>query len=230
MEKKLNVLIWNENVHETRGDVEVLNMYPMGIHHAIANALGEEVHIDFATLYDPDHGIHDDVLEKTDVLIWWSHIANHEVRDEIVEKVYERIHQGMGLIVLHSAHKSKIFTKLTGTSSQMKVRTDNERERLWVVCPHHPIVNGIGECIELEEEEMYGEFFDIPKPDELIFISWFEGGEVVRSGCCYQRGKGKIFYFRPGHETNPTFYHPDIKKVLKNAVQWASQGNEYLKI
>lgn len=147
-------------------------------------------------------------------------MAHDEVSDEIVEKVYERVLNGMGLIVLHSGHFSKVFKKLMGTSCDLKWRVADEKERLWVLDPSHPITQGIGEYIELEKEEMYGEHFDIPAPDELLFMSWFEGGEVFRSGCTYRRGNGKIFYFRPGHETYPTYHHPDIQRVITNAVEW----------
>jgi trehalose utilization protein len=222
METKLNVTVWNEFVHEERKDEKVIAIYPNGIHQAIAEGLGDDFHIRCALKKEPEHGLTVEVLEKTDVLIWWSHIAHHEVNDEIVDRVYHRVLEGMGLIVLHSSHKSKIFTKLMGTTSRMKFRNDNERERLWVTLPGHPIVEGIGDNIEIDEEEMYGEPFDIPQPEELVFVSWFQGGEVFRSGCCYRRGLGKIFYFRPGHEANPTFYHPQIQKVLQNAVRWAA--------
>jgi trehalose utilization protein len=163
------------------------------------------------------------VLEKTDVLVWWGHMAHEEVRDDIAEKVQRRVLEGMGLIVLHSGHGSKVFHRLLGTQTgQLKWRDDGEKERLWVIEHSHPIVEGLGEYIELPKEEMYGERFDIPAPDELIFISWFEGGEVFRSGCCYQRGRGKLFYFRPGHETFPIYHHPDILRVIGNAVRWAA--------
>ena len=170
---------------------------------------------------EPEHGLTDEVLDNTDVLIWWGHRAHGEVRDDIVEKVQQRVLMGMGLIVLHSGHHSKIFKKLMGTSCNLKWREASENERLWVTDPTHPIVEGIGEYIELEREEMYGEFFDIPTPDSLVFIGWFKGGDVFRSGCCYNRGYGKVFYFQPGHETYPTYHQEDIQKVIINAVKWA---------
>ena len=128
----------------------------------------------------------------------------------------------MGLIVLHSGHASKIFQKLCGTDSGcLKWREDGEKEILWAVDPGHPIVAGLEEKIIIPQEEMYGEHFNIPQPDEQVFISWFEGGEVFRSGCCWHRGKGKVFYFRPGHEAFPVYYQPEIQKVIINAVKWA---------
>ncbi|MDF2700521.1 MAG: hypothetical protein K0Q49_2080, partial [Haloplasmataceae bacterium] len=157
------------------------------------------------------------------VLIWWGHMAHSEVRDDIVDRVYNRVLEGMGLIVLHSGHASKIFRKICGTNSdRLKWREIGEKERIWVIEPGHPIANGLNEYIEIPHEEMYGERFDIPKPDDLVFISWFEGGEVFRSGCCYNRGIGKVFYFRPGHETFPVYHQKEIIQVIENAVRWAS--------
>ncbi|WP_078552901.1 ThuA domain-containing protein [Bacillus alkalicellulosilyticus] len=217
-----NVTVWNENRHEQKNPV-VREIYPDGIHGAIATFLQEENHnVTTATLDEVEHGLKEEVLENTDVLIWWGHLAHDEVSDEMIEKVKQRVLNGMGLIVLHSGHFSKIFKTLMGTTCDLKWREADEKERLWVVSPSHPITDGIGEYIEIEKEEMYGEHFDIPAPDELIFLSWFEGGEVFRSGCTYQRGQGKIFYFRPGHETYPTYYHKDIQQVIKNAVKWAT--------
>ncbi|WP_257352062.1 ThuA domain-containing protein [Pseudalkalibacillus decolorationis] len=217
----LNVTVWNENRHEQKNP-KVQEVYPEGIHGAIAHFLGKaEYNVQTATLDEPKHGLTKETLDKTDVLLWWGHIAHEEVRDDVVEKVHQRVLDGMGLIVLHSGHFSKIFKKLMGTSCDLKWREADEKERIWVVDPSHPITEGIGEYIELEKEEMYGEHFDIPAPDQLLFVSWFEGGEVFRSGCTYQRGKGKVFYFRPGHETYPTYYNEDVQKVMINAVQWA---------
>jgi trehalose utilization protein len=150
-------------------------------------------------------------------------MAHDDVEDAIVDRVHERVLDGMGLIVLHSGHFAKIFKKLMGTTCNLKWREANERERLWVVKPGHPIVEGIGDSIVIEHEEMYGEFFDIPEPEELIFVSWFQGGEVFRSGCTYTRGKGRIFYFRPGHETYPTYHNEAIQRVIANGARWAAQ-------
>ena len=159
------------------------------------------------------------------MLVWWGHAAHDEVRDEVVDRVHERVLDGTGLLVLHSAHYSKIFKRLMGTSCSLKWREAAERERLWTIEPSHPIADGIGEAIELDEAEMYGERFDVPAPDTLVFTSWFEGGEVFRSGCCYRRGNGRVFYFRPGHETYPIYYDEDVRQVLRNAVDWAEPGD-----
>ncbi|MFT4039582.1 MAG: ThuA domain-containing protein [Thermomicrobiales bacterium] len=218
----IRVTVWNEYRHELE-DAEIAAIYPDGIHGAIAAGLGtEDFVVRTATLDEPEHGLTDAVLADTDVLIWWGHKAHREVDDAIVLRVQRRVLDGMGLVVLHSGHHSKIFKTLMGTTCNLKWREATDKERLWVVNPSHPIVDGIGEYIELPREEMYGEFFDIPQPDDLIFVSWFTGGEVFRSGCCYQRGQGKIFYFRPGHETYPTYHNPEIQRVIRNGVKWAA--------
>lgn len=225
--RKIRVTIWNEYRHEIQHE-EIRKVYPQGIHMALAAYLKthEELEIRTATLDEPEHGLSEDVLNSTDVLLWWGHMAHHEVRDDIVEKVHKRVLDGMGIIVLHSGHASKIFHKLMGTATgALKWRDVGEKERLWVVSPDHPIATGIGEYIEIEQEEMYGERFEIPDPDKLVFISWFEGGEVFRSGCCYERGRGKVFYFRPGHEAFPVYYNLQILRVIKNAVCWAASSD-----
>ena len=222
MADNIRVTIWNEYRHELSSP-EVAKIYPEGIHGTLAKALGTEgFSIRTATLDEPEHGLTDEVLDNTDVLTWWGHRAHAEVRDDIVAKVQQRVLDGMGLIVLHSGHFSKIFKTLMGTDCDLRWREANDKERLWVVAPGHPITQGIGEYIELEHEEMYGEAFGIPEPDTLVFVSWFSGGEIFRSGCCYTRGQGRIFYFRPGHETIPTYHNPQIQKVISNAIKWAA--------
>ena len=226
MSKSIQVTVWNEFRHEKKNE-KVRAVYPEGMHTVIANFLNKQEGIEARTaaLDEPEHGLTDEVLNSTDVLTWWGHTAHGEVSDEIVEKVHKRVLEGMGLIVLHSGHFSKIFRKLMGTTCDLKWREIGENERLWVIEPGHPIVDGIGECIEIPHEEMYGESFDIPAPDTLVFVSWFAGGEVFRSGCCYHRGNGRIFYFRPGHETFPIYHQDDIQKVITNAVKWAAPVN-----
>ena len=218
---QIRVTVWNEYRHE-REEERFRAVYPDGIHGAIAEGLGLEsgFTVRTATLDEPDNGLPEDVLMETDVLLWWGHKAHEEVADDTVNRVQGRVLHGMWLIVLHSGHFSKIFKRLTGTTCDLKWRHD-DKERLWVVAPGHPIAEGLGEYIELEEE-MYGEPFDVPQPDELVFVSWFGGGEVFRSGLCYRRGRGRIFYFRPGHEENPSYHNPDVQLVIRNAVRWAA--------
>ncbi len=223
MTRKIKVTVWNEYRHEKHAE-EVKKVYPEGIHSVISDFLNKEDNIiaKTATLDEPEHGLTDEVLNNTDVLIWWAHGAHNEVKDEIVEKVYKKILYGMGFIALHSAHACKIFKKLCGTNSlKLKWRVNAEKERIWVIEPGHPIAEGLDEYFEIEKVETYGERFEIPAPDDLVFISWFEGGNVFRSGVCYNRGKGNIFYFKPGHESYPVYYQKEVQKVIKNAVNWA---------
>ncbi|RDW18851.1 ThuA domain-containing protein [Oceanobacillus chungangensis] len=217
----MNIVVWNENCHEKVNET-VASIYPKGIHGAIADFLSEAGHeVTTATLEEPEHGLSEELLNNTDVLVWWGHMAHEEVQDDVVERVKQRVLDGMGLIVLHSGHFSKIFKSLMGTGCDLKWRESDDKERVWNVDPSHPIAKGIGEYFEIEKEEMYGEHFDIPAPDELIFVSWFTGGEVFRSGATFKRGRGKIFYFRPGHETYPTYHQAEVQQVIKNAVAWA---------
>lgn len=221
---KIRVTVWNEFRHEKDSTHPASTIYgEHGIHGVIAEGLREtgEFEVGTATLDEPEHGLTDDVLDNTDVLIWWGHMAHHAVSDAIVDKVYARVLDGMGLVVLHSGHFSKIFRKLMGTSCDLKWREADDIERVWVVEPGHPIAAGLGEYFELPEE-MYGERFDIPAPDQLVFVSWFTGGEVFRSGCCYHRGSGKVFYFRPGHESYPTYRDANVRKVIANGAKWAA--------
>ncbi|HPT78634.1 MAG TPA: ThuA domain-containing protein [Candidatus Atribacteria bacterium] len=223
----INVTVWNEGRHE-KASREIREVYPEGIHGAIASIFKdcEGINVRIATLDDPECGLPDDVLYTTDVLIWWGHMHHHEVPDELVEKIHGRVLAGMGFIALHSAHASKPFMKLMGTSCTLRWR-DDDRERLWTVAPRHPIAKGIPQYFELPNEEMYGEYFDIPKPDDLIFVGWFKGGEVFRSGCTFTRGYGKVFYFQPGHEQYPIYYNETVRRILYNAVLWARPDGQY---
>jgi trehalose utilization protein len=221
----LNVTIWNEYRHE-KSDEAVRKVYPDGLHAPIADHLrrSEGMTVRVATLDEPEHGLTEAVLAGTDVLTWWGHMAHSEVSDEIAARVQQRVLEGMGLVVLHSGHLSKIFQRLMGTTCDLIWRESpgGEHERIWVVEPGHPIAAGLGPYFEIPHEEMYGERFDIPAPETLVFISWFPGGEVFRSGCCYRRGLGKIFYFRPGHETFPTYYQKEVLQAIANGVRWAA--------
>lgn len=225
MPKLPRVTVWNEYRHE-KSDQAVAQIYPEGMHAPIAKYLeAEGFPVQIATLDEAEHGLTEEVLSQTDVLTWWGHMAHGEVSDSIVSRVHQRVLDGMGLIMLHSGHESKIFKKLMGTSCNLSWREAGEKERIWVVEPGHPIAAGLGEYFEIPHAEMYGERFDVPEPDTLVFISWFQGGEVFRSGCCYHRGRGKIFYFRPGHETYPIYHQPEVLHVIKNAALWAAPSD-----
>lgn len=222
--KPIRVTVWGEYLHERRNEV-VRQHYPQGMHTTIADGiathLGADASIRTATLDQLEHGLTDDVLATTDVLTWWGHLAHEQVQDHIVEKVHECVLAGMGLLVLHSGHYSKIFRRLMGTTCALRWREADDREVVWTVNPSHPITAGIPPVFVIPRQEMYGEYFDIPQPDDLLFISSFSGGEVFRSGCCFRRGLGRIFYFSPGHETYPIYHQPEIQHVLANAVRWA---------
>lgn len=218
--------MWNEYRHE-RTEPHIAKVYPEGIHGAIARGLSPQGFVvRTATLDEPEHGLTPEVLAQTDVLTWWGHMAHEEVSDAVVDRVQQRVLGGMGLVVLHSGHLSKIFRRLMGTSCDLKWREANERERIWVLEPGHPIAEGLGENFEIPHEEMYGERFDVPAPETLVLMSWFQGGEVFRSGCCYTRNKGRIFYFRPGHESYPTYYQAEVMRVIANAVRWAAPTHD----
>ncbi|MBQ4338732.1 MAG: ThuA domain-containing protein [Clostridia bacterium] len=218
----IKVTVWNEGLHEKLSKT-VAGIYPAGIHNCIKSFLSsqEDIVVRTATLSDKKCGLSDEVLDDTDVLIWWGHMAHEKVPDKIAAKVAQRVLDGMGFIALHSAHYSKPFKLLMGTSCSLNWR-EGDRERLWTVNPSHPIAKGVPPFINIPVEEMYGERFDIPEPEQLVFIGWFAGGEVFRSGCCWQRGLGRVFYFQPGHETNPTYHDENIQRIIINAVRWAA--------
>ena len=220
----INVTVWNENIHECRQE-EVRAIYPTGIHGCIAEFLScnDDIKIHLATFGEPEHGLTQDVLDNTDVLIYWSHMAQEEFSDVVAGRIHQAVLNGMGLVALHSAHASKMMKMLMGTTMTLKWRHD-DRERLFVTAPAHPIAAAIPEYIELPMEEMYGEYFDIPKPDDIVFTGWFAGGEVFRSGCTFTRGLGRIFYFQPGHEAYPTYHDRNIQRIITNAVYWCAPG------
>lgn len=229
----LRVTVWNEYIHEQTVN-QVRALYPNGLHavlrDAIESRLGSDAKVSVATFDEPEHGLTYAALADTDVLVWWGHAAHERVADDVVQRVHDRILHGMGFVALHSAHASKIFRKLMGTSCMLRWREAAEKERVWVIDPGHPIVAGLrDEWFELPQSEMYGEHFDIPAPDELFLLSWFEGGEVFRSGCAWRRGKGKVVYLSPGHETFPIYYNPNIQLLIANAARYAApSGGLYL--
>ena len=193
--------MWNE-FRTDRTIERIQAIYPDGIHNVLAALLRDNgFSVQTATLDEPEHGLTAAALAETDVLVFWAHRAHDAFDDEVVTRVQERVHAGMGLVVLHSAVNSKLFKRLMGAGCTINWRDEGERERVWVVAPEHPIAQGLDRYFELEKEEMYGEVFGIPAPEEIVFISWFQGGEVFRSGCTFRRGLGRIFYFRPGDET-----------------------------
>jgi trehalose utilization protein len=222
----VNIVVWNENWHETSGDPAVVGHYPDGMHTVIAAALREQLgaghEVTTATLAEPEHGLSQERIDATDVLLWWGHMKHDEVSDEVVRRVHDAVLAGMGLVVLHSGHYSKIFQRVTGTTNSLGWRNEGERELVWTVAPRHPIAEGVPNPIVIDRQEMYGEPFEIPTPDELIFISSFTGGEVFRSGVTYERGRGRVFYFSPGDQEYPVYHQPEIQRVLANGVRYVA--------
>lgn len=220
----IRVLVWNENWHETT-QTHVAELYPDGIHGTIAagltELLGDQVQVRTATLDEPEHGLTEEALADTEVLLWWGHVRHGDVADAVVERVHQHVLGGLGLIVLHSGHYSKIFRALMGTTCGLSWRNEGEREIVWTIDPTHPIAVGIEQPFVIESQEMYGEHFDVPPPEELVFASWFAGGEVFRSGMTFRRGRGKVFYFSPGDQEYPVYHHTQVRQVLANAVRWA---------
>ena len=244
----IKVTVWNENVQEhglkfmpkalledttphgqfvreflEKSAREIKVVHPEGIHGTLKGILEEDPEFVVRTVtMDMDEcGLTQEVLDDTDVLVWWAHVAHDRVPDEIAKRVKDAVLKGMGFIALHSAHPSKPLQMILGTSGSLQWR-EGDRSRVWCTCPTHPIAKGIPLSFELPEEEMYGEYFDIPKPDDQVFISWFAGGEVFRSGCTWTRGYGKVFYFQPGHETQRSYYIPEVRQIIRNAAKWAA--------
>lgn len=218
----IQVTVWNENIHEQERP-DVAERYPDGIHGAVAEGLrANGFSVRTATFHEDEHGLTREILDETDVLVWWSHWSNDDVADGVADRVVDRVHEGMGFVPLHSGKNSKPFKRLMGTTCDIKTRHGGETERVWVADPGHPIADGLDEYFKIPATEMYGEPYDVPEPDRTVFLSWFEGGEVFRSGICYRRGRGRIFAFRPGHEAYPIYFQPEVRQVIGNAVAWAA--------
>lgn len=216
----MNVTIYNEYLHEKQ-DEAVRAIYPNGIHGQLKASLeGGDITVRTVTL-DTVNEITEELLDTTDVMIWWGHMGHGNVPDEVACRVRDAVINGMGMIFLHSAHESKPFKLLMGTPGALGWRESGDLARVWNMLPAHPIAEGIGRYFEEEQEETYCEPFEIPRPDDVIFTTWFSGGEIMRTGCTWTRGRGKIFYFQPGHETFPVYYNENVLRVIKNAVYWA---------
>lgn len=225
----MKITIWNEDLHHER---RVEKAYPQGMNAAVASIFdgADDISVTTATLADSEQGLPKKLLDETDVLIWWGHMGHDKVNDELVDRIYKRVvDEGMGLICLHSAHFSKIFKKLNGTPCDLRWREIGEAERVWTLMPDHPIAYGVEQGFRLPHEEMYGEPFNISTPDAIIFAGWFAGGEIFKSGCLFTRGKGKIFYFQPGHETFPIYYDKNVRKVIFNAADFVGNRNKVKK-
>lgn len=248
-DSKIRVLVWDENPQHAPKE-----MYPENIRGAVAEGLrelgGDRLSVSVAHLDEPDQGITEAALAETDVLLWWGHVRHGEVADGTVERVREAVtRRGMGFIALHSAHYSRPFRQILGCMGHLQGgwRENNppEREEITVCAPRHPIAKGVQDFV-LEHEEMYGAPFATPPPSVVVFQSYFPtGGEYFPSGACWTVGKGiipdfesgrgkganqgegigRVFYFRPGHESVPTYFDANIRRVLYNATLWAAKSN-----
>jgi trehalose utilization protein len=186
----LKVTIYNEGVHEKK-EAAIAEIYPEGIHGQLKKVLSDEFDVTTYTL-ETVNEITTEVLNNTDVLLWWGHMAHSEVKDELVERVKNRVYNdGMGFLPIHSAHHSKPFRAILGTTGNLAWGRD-QKAIVWNLNPTHPIAAGIPQHFELFEE-LYAEPFFIPKPDDLIFGTWYEDGNIFRGGCTLTRGLGKIF-------------------------------------
>ena len=169
----MNVLIWAEDKPLPEHREKFRELYKNGIEGQLAAFLSEnpDMEIRTATMQDAEQGLSEAALDWADVLVYWSHKHWREVEDCHVDYMHKRVLEGMGLVVLHSAHASKIFSRLMGTRTQsLRWRENDERQRYWIVNPAHPVAEGLdGEYFDIPMDETYGEYFEIPQPDEQVF-------------------------------------------------------------
>lgn len=218
-----NVLVWSE---ETVSD----DVYPNDINSAVAEHLNE--HDDLVaravSIGEPEQGVGEDRLDWADTLVWWGHARHDDVTDETVDRVEAAVtDDGLGFVSLHSAHYSRPFTRLCGTSGDLgEVRYEDippgETETVTVEASDHPLARGVSD-FALPDVEMFGEPFDIPEPDEVVFRSEFEEGGWFRSGVTFTFGEARGVYFRPGHEEFRIYHDPNVRRVIANAVRWTAR-------
>lgn len=216
------VVVWSEGTAPK-------DVYPNDINGAIAEGLADMPgwEVITASIKDPDQGISDDLLKRTDVLIWWGHKKHGLVKNALVAKIENRVkNEGMGFISLHSSHFAKPNKALMGTEcSWGAYEGDSSNLRVTVADPVHPIAKGVADFTTVHEER-YSEPYAVPEPEAVVFTGVHEikkGGEdPSRIGLCWHVGKGKFFYFQAGHETNPIFYDKNVRTIMRNAVEWAA--------
>lgn len=216
------VVVWSEGTAPKE-------VYPNDINGAIAEGLKElkgwEVVV--ANLSDPNQGLPDELLNRADVLIWWGHQRHDQVKDPLVSKIVKRVKEdGMGFISLHSSHFAKPNKALMGTACSWGAYVgDSTTLKVTVKDPGHPIAKGVKE-FTIVHNERYSDPYAVPTPQSVVFegIATLKDGKVDPSqqGFTWQIGKGKMFYFQPGHETNPVFYDANVGRIMINAVQWAA--------
>ncbi|MCI8623421.1 MAG: trehalose utilization protein ThuA [Provencibacterium sp.] len=220
----IRVTVWNEFYDDPRHPA-IQELYPGGVQEYLASVLREEpdMAVTARHFYEDDAcGLSDEVLDSTDVLLVYGHILRDNVPEDRVKKLIERVvKEGMGVIFLHSALWMNLFQRLVGPGAYCGYRELGERERVWVVNRNHPIAAGLPSSFVIPHTEVYSEPAGFPDPDELVFISWYQGGEAARSGMVWRRGAGRIFYFSPGHAWYNAMQIPEYHTVIKNAVRWA---------
>ncbi|MFH1372026.1 MAG: ThuA domain-containing protein [Planctomycetota bacterium] len=216
------VVVWSEGTAPK-------NVYPNDICGAIAEGLKELKDWDVveARLSDPNQGLPDELLNRADVLIWWGHKKHNQVRDGLVDKIVSRVKdEGMGFISLHSSHFARPNIKLMGTPCSWKEYLgDSNTLKITVKDPNHPIARGV-EDFTIYHDERYSEPYAVPQPLAVVFEGTYTldngGTDTSRQGLTWEIGKGRVFYFQPGHETNPVFFDPNIRRIISNAVEWAA--------
>lgn len=277
----IRVVVWDE---QQPAQKQAYDGRFLGEHIAAYLQKSPEFSVKSVKLDDPEQGLPNELLEQTDVLIWWGHIRNRDVRPELGKRIVERVKAGkLALITLHSAHwsqpfiqamyerstsdalaalpeaqrktakieytypagyvvpkqeapltpSSKVETNADGSITlPIKLplcvfsayRADGKPGHVHTLLPQHPIAAGIPENFDIPQTEMYDEPFHVPAPDAVVFEERWDKGEHFRSGCVWNVGKGKVFYFRPGHETYPVYKQDVPLKILENAARWlASQ-------
>jgi len=221
------VVVWSEGTAPK-------NVYPNDINTAIAegfraSAQMKDWDVVVANLSDPDQGLPDALLNKADVLIWWGHKKHGDVKDALVDKIEKRVKEdGMGFIALHSAHFAKPNKRLMGAPCTFAAyKGDNKETVVKVAMPDHAIVKGVATEFTIENHERYSDPYAVPTTSEKPFggIHIHKDGTREESiqGYCWNVGKARYFYFQAGHETNPIYFNPEIRKIMANAVLWASK-------
>jgi len=216
------VVVWSEGTAPK-------NVYPKDICGAVAEGLKDlkDWEVVEAHLSDPNQGLPDDLLKRTDVLIWWGHRKHEQVSNVLVDKIVSRVKDdGMGFISLHSSHFAKPYKKLMGTPcSWREYVSDSNTLKVVVKDANHPIAKGVGEFTIIHNER-YSEPFAVPPPKDVVFEGTYTlnngSPDTSRQGLTWEVGKGKVFYFQPGHETNLVFFDPNIRRIMRNAVEWAA--------
>ena len=102
-------------------------------------------------------------------------------------------------------------------------RADGAPSHVEVKAPDHPIAKGVPARFDVKQTEMYNEPFTVPAPDTVVFAESWDKGEKFRAGCCWKVGEGRVFYFRPGHETYPVFHQPETLQIAHNAALWVGK-------